>query len=384
MQLLGKQCRQASFISELAMMFTQFRRSGIPPEQLYNSSAELNGRLQEKMLDVFEIYQRYDQLLEQHQLKDTETDLSEAAAIANGHDAFLGDVIFLDEFESFTEDEYQVLSVLLSSGKDLYIALRMEHTRKEPFSLFAAVQETFCKIQDMAKKLRIPVETEVCDTPYRFQAAELSWLNQHVFRNTQPFSGEAPHLHILEAQSPTEEVDYVCATIRRLLAKDHTLRCRDIAVLSNQMTDYRSILETAMERYKLPYYMDEKESMLYTPLLVYLHTLLGILRQTRPDTELLMRLGKTGLTSCSVKKFPIWKTTAICGKSTENVEYALYCGEFCISRSGSSEIIDPVAGTAGKTERAAYRCGILQHAVPVPDRTAGGGAVKPSAESDCR
>ena len=113
MQLLGKQCRQASFVSELAMMFTQFRRSGIPPEQLYNSSAELNGRLQEKMLDVFEIYQRYDQLLEQHQLKDTETDLSEAAAIANGHDAFLGDVIFLDEFESFTEDEYQMLSVLL-------------------------------------------------------------------------------------------------------------------------------------------------------------------------------------------------------------------------------------------------------------------------------
>ena len=73
-------------------------------------------------------------------------------------------------------------------------------------------------------------------------------------------------------------------------------------MLSNQMTDYRSILETAMERYKLPYYMDEKESMLYTPLLVYLHTLLGILRQTRPDTELLMRLGKTGLTSCSVEE----------------------------------------------------------------------------------
>ena len=96
----------------------------------------------------------------------------------------------------------------------------------------------------------------------------------------------------MEAQSPTEEVDYVCATIRRLLAKDHTLRCRDIAVLSNQMTDYRSILETAMERYKLPYYMDEKESMLYTPLLVYLHTLLGILRQTRPDTELLLYVAK--------------------------------------------------------------------------------------------
>ena len=71
LQLLGKQCRQASFISELAMMFTQFRRSGIPPEQLYNSSAELNGRLQEKMLDVFEIFQRYVRRLEQLLLLDT-------------------------------------------------------------------------------------------------------------------------------------------------------------------------------------------------------------------------------------------------------------------------------------------------------------------------
>ncbi|MFR4392860.1 MAG: hypothetical protein ACLT29_00465 [Ruminococcus callidus] len=123
LQLLGKQCRQASFVSELAMMFTQFRRSGIPPEQLYNSSAELNGRLQEKMLDVFEIYQKYDQLLAQHHLKDTETDLTETAVIANGQDAFLGDVVCLDEFESFTEDEYAMLDVLLSSCKDVYIAL---------------------------------------------------------------------------------------------------------------------------------------------------------------------------------------------------------------------------------------------------------------------
>lgn len=29
-----------------------------------------------------------------------------------------------------------------------------------------------------------------------------------------------------------------------------------------------------MERYALLYYMDEKESMCYTPFLVYLHTLL--------------------------------------------------------------------------------------------------------------
>ena len=117
LRLLGRQCRQTSFLSELSAMFAQFRRNGIQPEQLYSSSALLNGRLQEKMLDLFEIYQKYDQLLAQHHLKDTETDLTEAAVIANGQDAFLGDVVCLDEFESFTEDEYAMLDVLLSSCK---------------------------------------------------------------------------------------------------------------------------------------------------------------------------------------------------------------------------------------------------------------------------
>ena len=219
LRLLGRQCRQTSFLSELSAMFAQFRRNGIQPEQLYSSSALLNGRLQEKMLDLFEIYQKYDQLLAQHHLKDTETDLTEAAVIANGQDAFLGDVVCLDEFESFTEDEYAMLDVLLSSCKDVYIALRIDSTSAAPFSLFETVQGTMLRLKQLAAKLHISVETERCETPYRFQSEELRWLNQHIFRNTLPFTGDAPHLHILEAQSPEEEANYVCATIRRMLAQ---------------------------------------------------------------------------------------------------------------------------------------------------------------------
>lgn len=333
LRLLGRQCRQTSFLSELSAMFAQFRRNGIQPEQLYSSSALLNGRLQEKMLDLFEIYQKYDQLLAQHRLKDTETDLTEAAVIANGQDAFLGDVVCLDEFESFTEDEYAMLDVLLSSCKEVYIALRIDSTSAAPFSLFETVQGTMLRLKQLAAKLHISVETERCETPYRFQSEELRWLNQHIFRNTLPFTGDAPHLHILEAQSPEEEANYVCATIRRMLAQDTALRCRNVAVLSNQMSDYKSILETAMERYALPYYMDEKESMCYTPFLVYLHTLLGLLQNTKSDTELLLRLGKTGMTSCTPEEIAVlenycytWQiegktwNTAFTGGSCEDAE----------------------------------------------------------------
>lgn len=299
LRILEKQCRQSSFVEELSTLFALFRRSGITPELLYDSCAALDGRLLDKTLDLFRIYQKYDQLLMEHHLKDTETELTEAAAIANGQDAFLGDVLCLDEFESFTEDEYEMLTVLFSSCKEVYVALRTDSTDPVPFSLFETVQDTLYRIKRIASELHIPVSLETCETPYRFQSGDLRWLSQHVFRSSQPFSSEPQHLHILEAATPNEEAEYVCATIRRLLAENPALRCRDIAVLTNQMSDYESILETAMDRYELPYHVDEKQSVLYTPLMVYLHTVLELLRAKRPDTELLLRLGKTGLTNCT-------------------------------------------------------------------------------------
>lgn len=312
LHILEKQCRQPAFVEELGMLFAQFRRSGIPPERFYDICCSCDGQLQEKTMDLFRIYQQYDHLLYAHHLKDTESDLTEAAAIANGMDAFLGDTLFIDEFESFTEDEYEMLSVLISSCKEIYFALRTEETEPSPFSLFASVNETLSRIRRIAAELHIPVQIETCSTPYRFQSADLQWLSTHAFRKQETFSGKAEHVHILDAVDPTEEADFTCATIRRLLASDPSLRCRDIAVLTNQQNEYHSILETAMERYDLPCHFDEKQSVLYTPLMVYLLTLLELIRLPFPDTELLLRLGKTGLTACMPEEMAILENYCYC------------------------------------------------------------------------
>lgn len=305
LQLLGKQCRQTAFVEELAILFAQLRRSGITPASLYEACVELQGRLLEKTMDLFYLYQAYDRLLEQYHLKDTETELTEAAAIANGQDAFLGSVLLIDEFESFTEDEYEMLTVLLGSCKDVVIALRTEEAEQNPFSLFESVNRTLFRIRRMAEELHVPVQMEHCKKPYRFSSEELAWLSQHIFRNAAPFSQISHRIHLVEASTPSEEAEYVCTTIRRLLAQNASLRCRDIAILSNQLADYHSVLETTMQRYELPYYMDEKQSVLHTPLMVYLHTLLHLLQQRCPNTELLLRLGKTGLTACTIEEIAV-------------------------------------------------------------------------------
>lgn len=300
--VLGKQCQHISFFDELEALFSQFRRNGITSDMLYDSCASLHGRLLEKTMDLFHIYRNYDQLLVEHHLKDTETDLTEAAAIANGQDAFLGDILYIDEFEIFTADEYEMLYVLLSSCKDVYFALRTEETEHTSFSLFSTVNDTLYHIQRMAAELHLSVMIDRCDTPYRFHSDDLIWLNQHIFRHPAQSPYPIQNLHVLEAASPNEEADYTCTTIRRLLAEHPSLRCRDIVVLTNQLDVYKSVLETAMERYDLPYHLDDKQPVCYTPLMVYLQTLLELLRQKKPDTELLLRFGKSELTACSMSE----------------------------------------------------------------------------------
>lgn len=303
--ILKKQCQQTAFVDEVSMLLSQFRRSGITPAFLYESCGTLNGRLLEKTMDLFHIYQAYDCLLEAHHLKDVETELTEAAAIANGQDAFLGKTLFLDEFESFTEDEYELLQVLFALCKDVVIALRTDEKEQKPFSLFETVNETRYRLSRMASELHIPVDTLYCNTAYRFHTPDLAWLSHHVFRSTAAFCDNSEQIHILEASTPNEEAEFVCATIRRLLAQDQALRCRDIAVLTNQFSDYQSVLETAMLRYEIPYHMDEKQSILHAPLMIYLHTLSSLMQKKHPSTELLMRLGKTGMTVCTLSEISI-------------------------------------------------------------------------------
>ncbi len=302
LQMLEKQSLRPAFLIDLSTLFAQFRQDGITQEILLQKSAELSGRLGIKLCDILTIFQEYNALLDQHHLKDTESDLTTATAIANGQDAFLGDVFFLDEFVSFGEDEYEMLTYIFSACKDIYIALRTDNDDINPISLFSSVNDTLYRIHQIANQLHIQITITSYNTPHRFATDDLAHLSCHIFQTPQSYEKDTSHLHLMEALSPNEEVDFICTTIRHLLYNDSTLHCQDIAILTNQIDAYQSILEVAMKRYELPYHLDEKQSVRYIPLIVYLQTLLTILQRKKPSTELFIRLGKTGLTSCTIEE----------------------------------------------------------------------------------
>lgn len=300
-----KQSEKSSFSENLMKIFTQFRRNGMAPEQVFLYAQQFDGILHKKLTDLFYLYQEYDMLLEKNGLKDTETDLTEAAAAANGKDFFLGSVFFLDEFESFTQDQLELLELLISDCKDVYIALRTDNYKGNQFSLFAPVNQTHQQLLQMATKYNIEAKNDPCKQLYRFESEDLAHLSQNVFRPIKAEKIPAQHIHIVEHRSPLEESEYICAQIRRLLAERPKLRLNDIAVLTNDLDSYVSPLENAMKRYDLTYFLDRDNPVIHNPFLLYLRTLLELARRRDLNTELLLRYAKTGLAGCSLQETSI-------------------------------------------------------------------------------
>ena len=160
-------------MEHLEQILSVLRRNGTDSSALFETAQQCSGRLRDKLQDVANIYQEYESLLEEHHLQDALTDITEAASIANGADFFPRKTIFIDEFESFTEDEYAMLEVMVGTAADIYITLRMEEQSESADTLFATVQETRNRMLELAKRFHIASDVQFCVETKRFSVQTL-------------------------------------------------------------------------------------------------------------------------------------------------------------------------------------------------------------------
>ncbi|MBQ8435046.1 MAG: AAA family ATPase, partial [Oscillospiraceae bacterium] len=120
-QYYEKQANKPGFVSDALSIVNEFRQCGISPDELI-SVCNSHYDCSEKMNDLSMIYTTYDRMMTDADLKDSLTDISEAAAVANMNDYFKDSIIVIDEFESFTGDQYELIDTMFAQAEDIYIA----------------------------------------------------------------------------------------------------------------------------------------------------------------------------------------------------------------------------------------------------------------------
>lgn len=290
LKTLGRRTDSAEFIESLLALFTKLRKAGITSQQLIDASVVLPERLGDKTNDIALLLLEYDRILQENELHDRLTDLTEAAIIANVQGFFESKHVYIDEFDSFTGDQYGMLDVILAQASNVTAAIRTDEPNAKISPIFEGGNRTYRALLKMAKDdYRIPVETEFRDRYLRSPHADLRAVSTQILRPYHSRAEYSGHVHIMEASTPIAEAEYIAATICHLLSEDASLRCRDIAVAVKSLDAYGSVLERAFARYELPYHISSANPVLHTELMRHFLSLLTLLAESHWNTESVLR-----------------------------------------------------------------------------------------------
>lgn len=290
LKVLDRRKDSAVFIEELYSLIVKLRKASVSSQQLLDVSVLLPDRLSDKTVDVAMILLEYDRILKAHALCDRLNDLTEAASIANIQNYFKGKSIYIDEFDTFSGDQYSMLDVILAQADNVCIGIRTDEPDAKISTIFEGGNRTYRTLVHMAKNdYRIPMDTIFCKEYRRSLHSDLLAVSTRILRSGIHNAAYDGHVHLIEVSDPVMEAEYIGATICRMLSEDETLRCSEIAIAVASSDTYAPILERALDRFGLPYHLSVATPILHTELMRYFLSLLTLLSDRQWDTDALLR-----------------------------------------------------------------------------------------------
>ena len=301
-----RQAGDPEYVREMLSTLTEFRQCAVGPRQLEQAAAAVEEEaLRQKLQDLSLILGAYDALTASAYV-DPLDDLSVLADRLSESRIFCGARVFVDSFKGFTGQEMRVLEGILRRAREVTVTLCTDSPSDctGGFGLFAPVSETAERLRDLAEKNGVPVaKAEVLERNCRSENEALRLVEAGCFRPGEKRMEEPTEAVTVAACADIyAECAFAAREIHRLLRTEGG-HFRDFAVVVRSTAEYEGVLDTALEKAGIAYYMDRREDLLSDALPVLV---LSALRAAESwDTEEILRLMKTGLTGCSPRSLSL-------------------------------------------------------------------------------
>ena len=282
LRLFQKAADKSGFIQQVEKMMVEFKRYCISPEELTQEGLMVGSSkaLQDKLHDLEMIYKNFEEALLGKYI-DSEDYFRLLAEKASSSKYLKDAEIYIDGFYSFTPQEYRVISELLKNCKRVTISFTTEklfsNSAPDELDLFRLSGSACYAIHELALNEGIQIEA-----PIHLKETK-KWANEPSLEHleakfdtlpTVPFSGQSA-VHIGQAVNRRAEVEGIAREIFELVRKKG-YRYRDIAVLIRNGGDYHEIVEPVFTDYAIPYFIDQKRTMLNHPLIEFIRSSLEV------------------------------------------------------------------------------------------------------------
>lgn len=294
LKLFGHGGDQLGLIDRIAGLYTEMKKYNVDFSALqehYHLLEQIEGEsplLKDKMHDLSLLFAEYDEELSRLYI-DNEDHVVKLAQGASESAYLRGAEIWIDGFHTFTPQEYTAILALLKTAASVTVSLTLDRVYNDgnqphELNLFYTPASAFVKLSRLAAEEGIEVlPPELLEArPFpRFRESEtLSYLESAYERRSPWPKSEPPKdlekaLSLHRAASRRAEVEGAAREMVRL-AREEGVRWRDMALLVRNLGDYEELLAPTMEAYGIPYFLDQKTSMLYHPMIEFIRAALDV------------------------------------------------------------------------------------------------------------
>ena len=273
LKFLGKSDRNVDIIINI---ITELKKHNITEEILGNTEiSDEYTRL--KIEDIKLIYQKYNDKIKENFIDENDI-LSIIAEKIKYSKMFENSLIYIDNFNGFTPQEYIVFEELLKASQNISVAVTADNLEvgDKELDLFYFNKIFAKKLIEIAKKNNKNIKLDFCEKNLRINNEELNFLEKSLSSNKfKVYDKELKNIKLFLANNPYSEIEYIAEEILKLV-KEENYKYNEIAIVTNNLEEYSLDSKVIFDKYNIPVFIDEKKDLNQNILIKYILAILDI------------------------------------------------------------------------------------------------------------
>ena len=251
-------CGENSFIQKMIETSRVLKENGIDHKLLSGVGA---GRLGKKARETDRILCEYDSMFGEN-TRDVRDVLTVYAQNLKRMPFFKGKTVFVDSFNSFTEQQQRVLDEIYSQCDELFVAICYDAEDKS--EMFTNPSLAYARLKKKKKYEDIEMQSG-----RRFVSPCLAYIEQNLWNDRAPaFGGGCGDVRFIKCASVFEEAE--AAAYAAIEFAGSGMRWRDIVIIARNPESSLGVLDAVLQKHSVPCFFSAKEDTLTKPLSVFL------------------------------------------------------------------------------------------------------------------
>ncbi|MFA5524784.1 MAG: ATP-dependent helicase/deoxyribonuclease subunit B, partial [Tissierellales bacterium] len=269
--VFNKASKKDGFLSSFCQLITELKKDDIPTDILEKKAEAINqdNMLKRKLKDISLIYSKFNEYMD-GKYTDDEDKLKLVIKKLDNSTYFDNAEIWVDGFNSFSALEYKILEKLMTKSRKLNLSLTLDINSSNNISIFNTTSNTYDRLRNIAHNNGVEESKTILDINEKYKNDEIWHIEKELFAYPyRKYEAPTERVNMFYGLNQYTEIENVASQIATLV-RDNKYRWRDISVVCNIIDSYSSTIKRVFGEYGIPYFIDDKRSIMNNPIVKFI------------------------------------------------------------------------------------------------------------------